>query len=271
MEQDLNIQLFQKLELARYHYRGIGYWSGHVLHHILGYVDWRSFITIVEKAKVLCEGAGFPVRDHFSYGSGELTPGKGGTREVDEVGLTRYASYLITQNTISSNKTIAFAQVYFSMQSRKLEAIEQRLLDLERLSLLSKSENELSNIIYERGTDDEYIELIRIMGDEELFGSYSPREMEEILGLPKDVYLADFVSNLPIMVTDLAIEITLHNIRQKELVGEPQISMEYLENSRALHNMLLKRGIQPEALPVAEDIKRIGEDLEHFRRMHMKA
>lgn len=178
---------------------------------------------------------------------------------------------MVTQNTGSRNKTIVFAQTYFSLQSRKLEVIEQRLLDLESLSLPPKSGNKLSNIIYEHGTDDKGFELIHSRGDEEVFGNYSAREMKEQLTIPKDTYFADFVSSLPMIAMDIAIEVTLHNIRAKELVGEDQISMEYLENSRAFRSMLLKRGIKPWALPAAEDIKKIGQELEYFRRMHMKA
>lgn len=271
MKPDLNTKLYQKLERARYTNRELDCWSGRALQQVLGYKDWRSFVRVVEKAKVLCEEAGFPVRDHFSFGSRKMTLGKSGSRKVDEVGLTRYACYLITQNTGSSNKTIAFAQTYFSTQSRKLGVIEQRLLDLETLPLLSKSENNWSNIIYERGIDEKGFEFFRPSSDEEVFGTYSAKEMKEKLAMSKDTYYAEFVSTLPIMAIDIAIEVTLYNIRQKKLVGEDQISMEYLETTRAFHNMLLERGIKLETFPAVEDIEEVGRDLEHFRRMHMRA
>ena len=49
---------------------------------------------------------------------------------------------------------MAFAQTYFAVQTRKQEIIEQRLLDIARVTAreeLSKSEKKLSGIIYERG------------------------------------------------------------------------------------------------------------------------
>jgi DNA-damage-inducible protein D len=271
MKQDLNSQLFQKLERARYTNRELDIWSGRKLQQILGFKDWRSFVKVVEKAKVLCIEAGFQVRDHFSFGSRKMTLGKSGNRKVDEVGLTRYACYLITQNAGLSNKTITFAQTYFSTHTRELGVIEQRLLYLERLPLKSKSENKWSNIIYERGIDEKGFEFFRLSEDEEVFGTYSAKEMKEKLAMSKDTYYAEFVSTLPVMAIDIAIEVTLYNIRQKKLVGEDQISMEYLETSRAFHNMLLERGIKLETFPDAEDIEEVGRDLEHFRRMHIKA
>jgi DNA-damage-inducible protein D len=51
-------------------------------------------------------------------------------------------------------------KLYFAVQTRKQEIIEQRLLDIARVTArekLSKSEKKLSGIIYERGVDDKGI------------------------------------------------------------------------------------------------------------------
>lgn len=78
MKQEQNTQLYKKLERARYLNRELDCWSGRMLQQVLGYRDWHSFLKVVEKAKVLCKESGFPVRDHFSFGSRKMTIGKGG-------------------------------------------------------------------------------------------------------------------------------------------------------------------------------------------------
>lgn len=59
MKQDLNTQLFQKLERARYTNRELDLWSGRKLQQVLGFKSWRSFVRVAEKAKVLCKDARF--------------------------------------------------------------------------------------------------------------------------------------------------------------------------------------------------------------------
>lgn len=82
-----------------------------------------------------------------------VQPGSGSERKVEDVALTRYACYLIGQNADQGKPEVAFAQTYFSVQTRKQQLIKARLLDITRVNArvkLSKTEKKLSDIIYER-------------------------------------------------------------------------------------------------------------------------
>jgi DNA-damage-inducible protein D len=156
MKKELINELFLKFQQACYEYKGIECWSARELQAILGYQRWENFSNAIEKAKKACENAGIKVSDHFRDFTKMVSLGSGAEREIKNIALTRYACYLIAQNGDSAKAEIAFAQTYFAVQTRKQEIIEQRLLDIARVTArekLSKSEKKLSGIIYERGVN----------------------------------------------------------------------------------------------------------------------
>jgi DNA-damage-inducible protein D len=265
MKQELIVELFQKFEDACYLLKGIECWSARELQEVLGYSEWRNFLKVIDKAKTACENTGISVNDHFVDVNKMVELGSGAVRELDDIALTRYACYLIAQNGDPSKSAIAFAQTYFAVQTRKQEIIEKRLLDVDRVSArekLSRSEKKLSGIIYERGVDDKGFGIIRSKGDQALFGGFSTNEMKKKLAIPDGRPLADFLPTLTIKAKDFATELTSHNVVEKDLSGESQISNEHIENNKAVRRILIERGVKPESLPPSEDVKKIQRKLD---------
>lgn len=238
----------------------IEYWYARDLQALLGYTQWRNFLEVMKKAMISCESAGFIVSDHFAEVSKMIKLAKGAERKVQDYMLTRYACYLIAQNGDSKKEEIAFAQTYFAVQTRKQEIIEERIKLMNRLEVrgkLRESEKQMSKILYERGVDDIGFARIRSKGDSALFGGLDTKKMKERYGVKENRPLADFLPTLTIAAKNLATEMTNYNVTEKDMYGEEKITKEHVDNNSSVRNMLGKRGIKPENLKPAEDLKKL--------------
>ncbi len=77
--------------------------------------------------------------------------------------------------------------------------------------------------------------------------------MKRKLGVDERKPLADFLPTLTIKAKDFAVELTSHNVIEKDLKGIYPIENEHIENNSAVRNMLIDRGVNPELLPPSED------------------
>ena len=264
MKKELIVRLHKSFEKAVHHRHNIEYWLARELQNLLGYTQWRNFERVIEDAKIACEKAGGRVRDHFADASKMVGIGSGTRRQIGDVALTRYACYLIAQNGDPRKAEIAFAMTYFAVQTRKQELIEQRIAELERLQArekLSLSQKSLAGVLYERGIDGEGFARILSKGDAALFGGLSTQDMKKKLTVPGNRPLADFLPTITIKAKDFANEVTNLQVKQQDLRDESGIAREHVKNNRDVRKILTVRNIMPEALPAAEDVKKVERRL----------
>lgn len=252
-------ELFAQFEFAAAEYEGIECWSARELQHLLGYSKWENFQKVIDKAKESCRNAGEQFTDHFPD-VGKMVPiGSGAEKEIDDILLTRYACYLIAQNGDSRKEEISFAQNYFAVQTRRAELVEQRLLEFERVKArekLSQTEKQLSGVLYERGVDEKGFGIIRSKGDQALF-RLTTQQLKKEMQVPDGRPVEDFLPTISIKAKDLASEMTSLNVQNKNLELHSPIEKEHVDNNIAIREMLTQRGIIPEKLPPAEDVKKV--------------
>lgn len=257
MKSALVRRLHKNFEEYVHEQEGVEFWYARDLQNLLGYTEWRNFTKVIEKAKESCQTSNNAISDHFVDVNKMVPLGSGSERELEDILLTRYACYLIAQNGDPRKEEIAFAQSYFAVQTRKQEIIEDHIRLAERLKArkqLKDSEKELSRNIYERGVDESGFARVRSKGDMALFGGHTTWMMKKRLDVAENRPLADFLPTVTITAKNLATEITNFNVTKEDMQGEDPITVEHVQNNQDIRDLLLKRGIQPEALAPEEDL-----------------
>ena len=104
---------------------GDEYWYARELQVALDYKRWDKFCKVIENAKIACEKSDYDVLDHFSQLGKMVEIGSGAKRKQVDYELSRYACYLIVQNSDPKKQVVALGQTYFAIQTRKQEITEQ--------------------------------------------------------------------------------------------------------------------------------------------------
>ncbi len=118
-----NITTFENIKHINEY--GNEYWIARELQVVLNYKEWRKFEGVINKAKNACINSNINVSEHFVDIDKTIKMPKGATKVIGDYELSRYACYLIAQNGDSRKESIALAQTYFAIQTRKQEILEE--------------------------------------------------------------------------------------------------------------------------------------------------
>jgi len=116
--------------------KGNEYWEARELQTMIGYKEWRYFHAVIEKAQIACLNSKNNVSSNFGVYTKIVKTGVSSKTAIDYK-LSRYACYLIVQNSNPKYENVALGQTYFAIQTRKMELTE------EEYSKLSEDEKRL--------------------------------------------------------------------------------------------------------------------------------
>ena len=255
-------------QIKRIDENGNEFWSARELSKVLEYVDYRNFLSVVEKAKEACKNASQHVLDHFVAFNEMIFLGKGAERQVDSMKLSRYACYLIVQNGDPSKEVIALGQSYFAIQTRLQElAKTQEYNELhteneKRLFLrneLRRHNAQLADAAHNAGVIDtiDYA-IFQNFGYKGLYGGLDAKEIHKHKNLKKSQNILDHMGSTELAANLFRATQTEEKLRRENIKGKQKANETHCEVGKKVRQTIVELGgTMPENLPVAESIKKL--------------
>jgi DNA-damage-inducible protein D len=240
---------------------GVWFWMARDLQYKLGYDTWENFHAVVAKAMKACRESGLDVNDHFRETTKMVLLGSGANRSVVDYFLTKHGAHLIAMNGDPSKPVIAFAQMYFSVQTLKQEHQEQMTDEDRRIALRDRvktNNKKLSAAAINSGVSHPKMPVFHAAGYQ---GLYEGRNKSEILaakGLSPSEDLLDRCGSTELAANDFRITQTKDVLEAKRHVGEGVAIDVHRRIGKQVREAIQKiGGTMPENLPAEPSIKKI--------------
>jgi DNA-damage-inducible protein D len=240
---------------------GAEYWSARDLAKVLGYKQYNKFTSVIMKAEVACENSGQAVEDHFTHLSEMIETGKGAKRRFDTVILSRYACYLIVQNSDPSKPIVALGQTYFAVQTRRQELADELAAlpeDQKRLILraeMSVHNRQLAEAAQEAGVVEALdFAIFQDHGYMGLYGGLKAKDIHARKELRKDQQILDHMGSEELADNIFRAAQTDAKLRRENIQGKEEANLTHHEMGRKVREFIKDvGGTMPEDLPTPEE------------------
>ncbi len=252
-------------DLKKINEYGAEYWSAREIQPLLGYAQWRRFEDAVKRAITSCKQSGNDPLHHFAGVGKMIDIGKGGSRELPDYHLSRFACYLIAQNGDPRKPEIANAQKYFAIQARRQEVSDAIAADFERLELRKQTAEEfkaLSGAAREAGVHDKMFGVFHDAGYKGMYGGMGRDAIKRFKKIPEKENLMDRMDTTELAANQFRMTQTRDKLAH-ERVRDQQAAIRTHEGVGREVRAAIKRigGTPPEHLPPAEHIKLVEKRL----------
>lgn len=238
---------------------GQEYWLARELQEMLGYKEWRNFEKVIDKAKSACSNSENVEKSHFVDVNKMVQSGVADI-PVHDIKLTRYACYLIAQNGDPRKETIALAQTYFAVQTRRQELQDQfnqltedqrRLAIREELTEHNKSLVEAAQQAGVETTQD--FAIFQNKGYQGLYGGLGQKEIHEKKGLKKSQKILDHMGSEELAANLFRATQTDAKLRREQTQGKESANKAHFEVGAKVRQTIKELGgTMPEDLPTPD-------------------
>jgi DNA-damage-inducible protein D len=234
------------------------YWSARDLTKVLEYVEYRNFLLVINKAKEACQNSGEVIHNHFVDANDMVKIGSGAERSIDTVYLSRYACYLIIQNSDPSKEVVALGQTYFAIQTRRQEKTDLLVEDNKRLHLrdeIKKHNTSLAEAAENAGVEN--YGKFQNYGYKGLYGGLDADDIHEKKGLKKSQKILDHMGSEELAANLFRATQADAKLRREKVRGEENANLTHFYVGQKVRKTIEELGgTMPEELPSADGIGR---------------
>ncbi len=242
--------------IKRVNQNGVEFWSSRELAKVLEYADYRKFLNVIDKAKAACQNSGEVIHNHFVHLDEMVPIGSGAERTIDTINLTRYACYLIVQNSDPTKVVVAKGQTYFAIQTRRQEKSDNLVEDNNRVYLreeMKKHNTGLMHTASQAGVES--FASFQNAGYKGLYGGLTMQDIHGKKRLKKSQKILDHMNSEELAANLFRATQTDAKIQREKIRGQGNADLAHFEVGQKVRNTIASLGgTMPEELPTPDSI-----------------
>lgn len=239
---------------------GVSYWYGREIATFLGYVDWRNFEAVVEKAWTSLLNSDVEPSHHIVETTKLMKFGKGAERSVKDLFLTRAACYIVAMNADPKKPEVAAAQNYFAVKTRQREEDQAAEHDpdekrLDHRQRVTDAFKQVSGTAIEAGVQGKNLGIFHDHRYKGLYG-VQRRKMMEDRGFGVNDNPFDRMGSLELSANEFQMNLAAETIKKEGISSQADAYQKNMSVGERVRRTMLESGsLPPEELPLAEPIK----------------
>ena len=256
---------------------GNEYWFARELQVALEYVQWRRFNEVINRALIACDNSGMDIKNHFAEIGKMVEIGSGAKRKQTDYKLSRYACYLIVQNSDPRKEVVALGQTYFAVQTRKQELTEKEYSMLTedekrfyQRSLTKKGNYSLNQVAKKCGVKN--FDKFHNAGYKGLYNGETANDIAKRKNLRYREDILDNMGSEELAANLFRITQTESKLKRDNISSEKDANETHYNIGKNIREVIAKNGVtMPEKLPTPKkSLKELEKEKHYQEKIEMK-
>ena len=256
---------------------GNEYWLARELKIALDYKEWRKFKGVITKAQEACLNSGISITDHFVGVDKMVSIGSKTSRSIEDYKLSRYACYLIVQNSDPRKEVVALGQTYFAVQTRRQELTEKEYSMLTedekrfyQRSLTKKGNYSLNQVAKKCGVKN--FDKFHNAGYKGLYNGETANDIAKRKNLRYREDILDNMGSEELAANLFRITQTESKLKRDNISSEKDANETHYNIGKNIREVITKNGgTMPEKLPTPKkSLKELEKEKHYQEKIEMK-